>query len=277
MTNNLADVAVIIPCFNCEKTIQRAFNSILCQSLIPQQVIFIDDFSTDETLDVLYQLKAEALRKEPNLVVTIIALPENGGPSKARNIGWEKATNRYIAFLDADDAWKNDKIKVQLSYMQAHPSCLLSGHKCDLKSEDEFLNVDYDTSAIKPFRKISLTPLLVKNIYPTPTVMVRTDVAYRFNEEMRYCEDYLLWLEVGNNSGYIAYTPEKLSVIFKSPYGVSGLSSNLSFMFKGEMLAYKTFFEKNKTASFVRFLTFALSRVRYFKRLFTMMLRNAKV
>jgi len=90
-------VSVIIPCYNSEKHLQKAVDSVFKQSLESIEIILVDDGSTDKTPALLQQLKMEDLRVE------VITHPKNMGLGAARNSGMEKAAGEYLFFLDSDD------------------------------------------------------------------------------------------------------------------------------------------------------------------------------
>ena len=108
MMKQPAKVSVIIPCYNCALTLQRAFNSVLSQTVQPAEILLIDDKSTDNTLEIIKQ----SIVAFP-LKIKIIELTVNQGAANARNAGWEVATQPYIAFLDSDDTWHPKKIEIQ--------------------------------------------------------------------------------------------------------------------------------------------------------------------
>lgn len=91
------DVSVIIAAYNIENYIERAIRSALDQQDVSVEVIVIDDCSTDKTFAVASSIKDERL--------TCLRLPQNGGPSIARNKGFAKASGTWIAVLDGDDAY----------------------------------------------------------------------------------------------------------------------------------------------------------------------------
>jgi succinoglycan biosynthesis protein ExoO len=97
-------VTVIIAAYNCEAFLGRAIASAAGQTLSPMEIIIVDDGSTDGTRDVIRGIAAADQR------VKMIALPENGGPSAARNAGIEAAQGSWIAILDADDAFAPDRL-----------------------------------------------------------------------------------------------------------------------------------------------------------------------
>jgi glycosyltransferase involved in cell wall biosynthesis len=122
--NDYADVSVIIPCYCCVETIDRAVASVAKQSTRSKELILVDDGSPDDTLAQLYALQ----RDYGADWVHVLPLTENQGPATARNRGWDAAIGHYIAFLDADDAWHQDKLKTQWGWMRHHSAVVLSGH-----------------------------------------------------------------------------------------------------------------------------------------------------
>lgn len=106
-------VSVITPAYNCARTIERCIVSVQRQSVELEHII-VDDCSTDQTLEIAthFSLIYPGLRVYNSMY--------NSGPSYARNLGISYARARYIAFLDADDAWLEDKLSKQISFMQLH-------------------------------------------------------------------------------------------------------------------------------------------------------------
>jgi glycosyltransferase involved in cell wall biosynthesis len=105
-------VSVIIPYFNSQDTIIRALNSVNSQTLLPHEVIIVNDFSDDnETKKILQNL----VQNNWNFKLIIIHLTKNMGPGNARNIGWNNATGEYIAFLDSDDSWHPLKLEIKIN------------------------------------------------------------------------------------------------------------------------------------------------------------------
>ena len=107
-------VAVVMPAYNCETSIERAVNSIVSQSVPVREIVIVDDGSSDGTVDVVKKLQQ---------TVDCIRLIEqaNGGPAKARNTGIENASSQWIAFLDADDAWLPNRLERQKQLIDANP------------------------------------------------------------------------------------------------------------------------------------------------------------
>lgn len=228
-----ASVSVVIPCFRCKETIRRAVVSVARQTLVPGELILIDDGSGDGTLEVLKDLQGEFGEHW----VEIMALDRNSGPASARNAGWDAATGGYVAFLDADDAWHPRKIEIQFAFMEAHPEVVLCGHAHRRLRDGDSL----DTPLARPgFGAVSLPALLLSNRFATPSVMVRRDVPLRFQPGKRRMEDHLLWIEIALEGRRIARLDEVLAFTFKPPVGVSGLSASAWAMRKAELANYWT-------------------------------------
>jgi glycosyltransferase involved in cell wall biosynthesis len=112
-------VSVIVPVFNGAQYVGEAVNSILTQSYRPMEAIVVDDGSTDETARVLDEFGPRIRR----------AAQAHAGQSAARNLGVDLATGRYLAFLDADDVWPEEKLAAQVAILEEDPQCdLLFGH-----------------------------------------------------------------------------------------------------------------------------------------------------
>ncbi len=111
------DISVVIPTYNRQGTIERALRSVYCQTLMPKEVIVVDDCSTDGTADVVRRLQRD------NPTLRLIVLEENSGAQEARNMGIRNATGDWVAFLDSDDEWLPEKTEIQVRALQDNPEC----------------------------------------------------------------------------------------------------------------------------------------------------------
>ena len=110
--DSIKNVSVVVPVYNREKTMIRAVDSVLEQSIKPKEIIVVNDGSTDGTADVIKQYGNNIIG---------INLPHNSGPSTARNEGVKHSKSEWIAFLDSDDCWEKDKLKNQKEYIERYP------------------------------------------------------------------------------------------------------------------------------------------------------------
>lgn len=104
--SKLTTISVVIPTHNRERTIGYCLDSVLTQSFQPLEVLVVDDCSTDNTLEILWNY--------PDRRVRCIALDKKLGAQAARNTGIREAKGKWIAFQDSDDEWLSDKLQNQI-------------------------------------------------------------------------------------------------------------------------------------------------------------------
>ena len=253
-----ASVSVIIPCYRCVNTIERAIQSVANQTLLPREVILVDDYSIDGTLEKIIELQQRFNKGW----IRIIQLKENLGPGGARNAGWNASTQEYIAFLDADDSWLPFKIAIQYSWMKNNLNASMIGHYWSMCSDvtPEKINLIHTT-------KVGQFGQLLQNNFTTSSVMCVSDIKLRFEARKYASEDFLLWCLM-IFEGYDVYRTDKvLSCIHKLPYGEGGLSGNLLAMEIGALKSYKSLFFA-KHISFFPFLLFSFFEIlKFFRRI----------
>lgn len=254
----VVSVSVIIPVFNAVATIQRAVASVVSQTHQPIEVIVVDDGSTDGTREELLRLQASL----PEGWFKVIRLDVNQGPASARNAGWEAATQEYLAFLDSDDAWHSAKLEVQYRWMSEHPLFVLSGHRCEVSTPNEWVA---QQSSTVPVRYYNFWDFVRSNRFSTPSVMLKRSIEFRFEAGKRYSEDYLLWMIIVFKTGEAAYIDRTLTHLFKAKYGASGLSGQMFRMELGELESYLTLFKEN-TLSASQFCAACLRSILKFLR-----------
>jgi len=267
-------VSVVIPCYRCADTIGRAVKSIAMQSQLPEAVILIDDLSGDRTLDALYQLKAQYTAGW----IHVIAKPQNDGPGAARNAGWDAATTTYIAFLDADDSWHPRKIELQYHLMADNPQLALTGHR---GGQMETTGQPADdpgllSGSANLARSVSKNRLLLFNEFITRSVMLRRDIPLRFEPKKKYCEDYLLWMQIVF-AGYPASVLEvPLAFAYKADFGESGLSQQVWRMEQGELDSYRRIFREQHIGVLTATPIYLFSLAKFVRRYLRSKLRRWK-
>jgi len=217
-------ISVVIPVYNGSATVCRAIASAMGQTCAPYEVIVVDDASTDDTVQVI-----EAQWKGD---VILIQKENNAGSSAARNAGMDKASGSHIAFLDADDEWHRDKLRIAAAALTAQPDIALLYHPFTMR--DIHADVLPDKPEVISRTFVQLLP--GNRIAPSCTVIVN-DAAFRFDPAMRHTEDYELWLRVAYGNR-VAYMPYALTRIFRMFTSGGGISSARWKMRKGELVAY---------------------------------------
>ena len=227
------EVTVVIPTFNSAATITRALDSAYAQTVRPNRVIVVDNASTDPTIEVVEKLAVDHCRE-----VEVVRQPRNGGPGAARNVGWNLATTEFVAFLDSDDSWHPTKLERQLDVARRHPDDCFFGHttKSLTASESPIAATTVPLVGSALVQYFSLRAFLIRNRVSTPTVMLRTDLPFRFPTEHWYAEDYGLWTEI-LAAGHRAVVQDlALTTLHKAAWGEAGLSARLEEMHAGELL-----------------------------------------
>ncbi|MEX1200851.1 MAG: glycosyltransferase family 2 protein [Methylophaga sp.] len=255
----IISVTVVIPCYDCASTLGRALESVLQQTVLPEQIILIDDASNDATREVMREFQ----NRYGSAWLKIVHQKQNYGPAHARNEGIRQSESDYIAFLDADDSWYPEKLEVQFRWMQCHPDVVLTGHKIMRNSSNQLKERVKEPVQVT---KISRAQALFSNPFSTPTVMMKSNLPYRFESGQHHAEDYLLWLTVCLNNEQVYRLEVTLASIHKAAYGQSGLSGNLVVMQKGELMTYRKIYESKAINVFQYYGLVLFSLLKFVRR-----------
>lgn len=243
MSMKQAPVSVVIPCFRSQETVRVALASVLGQTLKPAEILLVDDASCDGTLELLRSLEREhagihagATAAETAPQVTVIVQAHNGGPGLARNAGWDAATQPWLAFLDADDAWHPRKLEIQWAWLAAHAGVVLCGHATWLAADG---CIDIPLEEPPPATQLTLARMLVSNRLPTRSVMLRRDLPFRF-QGRDVTEDYLLWLQIVASGSQAWRLDLPLACSFRPDFSPGGFSGQLWKHEKRELAALRS-------------------------------------
>lgn len=194
-------VSVIMPVYNGADFIRQAVDSVFCQE-VPLELLVIDDCSTDRTKEVLAPYESREN-------FHYIRNPYNKGAAASRNLGVQKASGKYIAFLDADDWWEDGKLAAQLDVIERTRRVLCSTGR-------ELMNPDGTSTGkyIPVDGTVSYRDLLKHNSINCSSVLLKRDAALAYPMEHDDShEDYLTWLKIlkaygpaaGINKPYLKY------------------------------------------------------------------------
>jgi glycosyltransferase involved in cell wall biosynthesis len=103
-------VSIIMPNYNCGKFIKATIESVLAQTYTNWEILFVDDCSTDNSLEIVSAFKDDRIK--------IFQNEKNSGAAVSRNKALREAKGKWIAFLDSDDLWEKEKLSKQISFMQ---------------------------------------------------------------------------------------------------------------------------------------------------------------
>ncbi|MBF8457680.1 glycosyltransferase family 2 protein [Kaistella sp. G5-32] len=106
----MPEVSIITPCYNSGKFLDETIQSVLTQNFTDWEWLITDDCSSDDSVEIIKKIN------DPRIVLTVAK--ENGGAGHARNLSLEKASGKYITFLDADDFWEPNFLKEMVAFMK---------------------------------------------------------------------------------------------------------------------------------------------------------------
>ncbi|MCD7841809.1 MAG: glycosyltransferase, partial [Lachnospiraceae bacterium] len=211
-SNSTAIVSVIIPACSCADTIGRAIDSALAQD-VPLEILVINDNSPDDLDTVM-----EQYRTEPR--IKYFKNESSMGAAATRNRGVQMARGNYVAFLDADDWWGEDKLKKQLAILTTGEAAPVL---CSTARELVTYEGELTGHVILVHETITYRRLLLHNCINCSSVVLRTDVAREFPMEHEDShEDYITWLRVLKKYGQAAAVNEPLLKYRLTASGKSG-------------------------------------------------------
>ncbi len=209
-------ISVVIPAYNCQTTIGRAIESVLDQTRCAEEVIVIDDGSKDKTAEIIrsYSDKVRLIQQD------------NAGVSVARNTGINAAAGDWIAFLDADDQWLPNKLKLQAEHLQRHPDlkwttanyyccqCRKKHHRVPDMSEESIRSCREHLNGREVFEDhLKAYSLLAKG--HTDTMLIRRDLlieAGMFLSGLKRMNDIDMWFRIAFIEPRIGFIFEPLAV-----------------------------------------------------------------
>ena len=184
MTNDL--VSIIMPSYNCGEYVEDTIRSVQAQTYVNWEIIFMDDCSSDDTINVVSRLKENETR---------IRLYKNKGKMGAaisRNNALREAKGRWIAFLDSDDQWIPDKLEKQIRFMEE------SGYKFSYTCYSEMDSEGKDSGiVVSGPSKVTKKGIFAFCWPGCLTVMYdANEIGLVQIEDIKKNNDYAMWLKV---------------------------------------------------------------------------------
>ncbi len=184
----LPSVDVVIPAYNASRFIEETIQSVLDQTHLPRKIIIIDDGSMDNTVEIVKSFKSDLIE---------LTSVENGGVSRARNIGIKASEADYIAFCDADDIWEPGKLEAQLRQLRRKPDAGVCYAGSQLIDD---AGVEIENAIGVPYVRGHVFEDIVyyeRPIYGSASsVVVEREILLQtesFDEKMQFSEDVDLW------------------------------------------------------------------------------------
>ncbi len=212
-------ISIVIPVYNAEKYIRETISMVQAQTLADWELILVDDCSKDGSTACIEGYLGQ-LDEQEQKRIRLIKKEQNEGAARARNTGIDQARGRFIAFLDADDVWRPDKLEKELVFMQEKQAAFV------------FTAYEFGDEEARGTGKIVAVPeqmtyrkALSRTVIFTSTVMFDGEKIDRELMKMPVVEseDTAAWWRI-LRSGYIAYGLNKVTTVYRRP--PKSLSSN---------------------------------------------------
>lgn len=241
-------VSIITPCYNAAPFIQQTYDCLKEQIYTHWEWIIFDDCSTDESAKIFQDLAEQDKR------VKFHQNMQNQGAAVTRNNCLDKASGKYIAFLDCDDLWSPIKLEKQISFMQDKQIGF---------SHHAYKMIDASSKDIKTMPapdKVSMKAILKFNPFATSSIIIGADIIQnnhiRFKEHLRRRQDYLFWYECLEHVPY-SYGIQNLLSSYRL-VGSTSLSANKKKMALIQWQLYRREFKLNILQSFYYFAHYAV-------------------
>lgn len=195
-------ISIIMAAYNAEKTINQAIDSVLAQTYTDWELVVVNDCSKDNTVAIIEAYHDPRIR--------LIQNPENKGASYTRHHGVLEAKGNWIAILDSDDAWTNDKLEKQVALQGKTNANLLYTASTFMDSNGN--SIDWVLHA--PL-KIDYRQLLKQNLVSNSSVLVNKELYLKYEilgNNMH--EDFACWLNF-LKSGEFAYGVDEPLLIYR--------------------------------------------------------------
>lgn len=248
-------ISVVIPIYNAASSIIAVLDSVLNQTVKVFEVIIINDCSIDNSFSILNNYISE----KSFYNFKLINLTENKGVSYCRNLGWNTANGDFVAFLDSDDYWNQNKLQIMINIIKSNNIDMIGHAYC----EKHILVDNYTFFNKRHLKKVSFFSIMVRNKFQTSCVLIRKELDERFNEKISHCEDYELFVRLIANNYNVFYYKDQLTYLGRPQLSKGGLSEKKIQMRLGEIKAFKIGL-KLKKISFLLPLFVVYSFIKYF-------------
>lgn len=189
MVMDKVTVSVITGAFNCSRYIGDTYESLRCQTIRDWEWVVVDDASTDDTLQSLRGIARNDER------VRLLVNDSNLGAAGSRNRALQAARGQFVAFIDADDRWLPDKLKVQLDFMRsADAQASFTAYRV-ISSNGDATGKVIDAS---PRGTIDYAQALRKRatIGCSTVIIARSALKDMLMPDLRTGQDYAYWLKI---------------------------------------------------------------------------------
>lgn len=249
----MPEISIITPCYNSSAFLEETITSVLSQSFTDWEWMITDDCSTDETVKIIQSIQDSRIK--------LNIATKNGGAGHARNISLEKATGRYITFLDADDFWEPNFLEEMIGFMKKENAELAYSNyaRCDenLQSKIEDFRADKNVTFQNLLKTCRLS--LLSSMYDSQ----RVGKEYFPVGSKR--EDHVMWLNLLKKIPEGKALPRTMAKYRMHPTSISRKKQNIV---KDQYLVYKDYMKFSTLKSLYFTANWAFNGFKKYSKLF---------
>lgn len=219
-------VSIITPTYNCGRFIGETIESVQKQTYTNWEMVIVDDCSIDRTKEIVEEYISKDAR------IQYYCLENNSGAAVARTRAMQLADGEYMAFLDADDLWTEDKLEKQLQFMKQNKYAFSCTSYEQIDEAGNLIN-----KIVKTIPKTSYNRLLLDCPVGNSTVMYSVKKMGKFEvPNIRKRNDDALWLQMLKKEKYIMGMPD---ILMKYRIRKNSISSNKLKVIKYHWILYR--------------------------------------
>lgn len=241
-------VSILTPTYNTEKFIKETIQSVLNQTYQNWELILVDDASTDQTVSIIEEFAQKENR------IKLFRLEKNSGNGFARNVALEKATGKYISYLDADDLWFPEKLEKQIQFLKNHNLHFTFSFYDSIDEEGKNLN-----RRVEAPLNLTYNELFFCNYVGNLTAIYNADYFGKISlPASQKRQDWRLWLTILKQIGETKPLPESLAF-----YRIrkDSISSSKFKLIKHNFGVYREFHGFNLLLSILLMLRFLFTQL----------------
>ena len=250
LSPSLHTIDVVIPAYNAENFIAQTLRSVVLQNIAINNIIVVNDGSTDSTQACVEQF----IKDHPNQTITLIN-QDNAGLSAARNAGIRRSNASFLAFLDADDLWKTNKLSSQIKLFSESKNSQLGVVYCayDLINEAGEKILSNAKNTITPNLRGNVYHSLLKGNFISGSgsgVLIKRkvfDSIGLFDENLKACEDWDMWLRIARSYQFDFINTILLSIRVHQ----NNMQKDFLRMLSAELMVLNKFSERNENNPFL--------------------------
>lgn len=249
----MSQVSIITPCYNSSNFLEETIQSVLNQTFTDWEWIITDDKSSDNSVEIIKKFKDSR--------IILIESLKNGGAGHARNLSLEKATGKYITFLDADDYWEPNFLEKMLAFMKSENAELAycTYARCDENLQPKIADFEADIEVTFDNLLKTCRLSLLASMYDSERV------GKEFFPEGSKREDHVMWLNLLKK---IPSGKPLKQTLAKYRMRTNSVSRKKSNIIKDQFLVYRDYMEFSTIKSLYYTANWALNGFKKYSKIF---------